>query len=84
MCLKGPTEVPSSLKRTPPLVSNPVPASVATSNGRKFIISSNRNLPCWASSQWLSRDPGGAGTAAFLPGGKLEGNGVGVTNRRQD
>lgn len=39
VCLKGPMEVPSSPKRTPPLPRNHVQASVTTHNGRKFILS---------------------------------------------
>lgn len=59
VCLKGPTEVPSCPKRTPPLLSYFVQASGTTHNGRKFILSCNRNLTSWGSSGWLLRDQGG-------------------------
>lgn len=69
-CLKGPTEVPSSPKRTPPFLSHCVQASGTTHNRRKFIISCNRNLPCWGSCFCETREGG----SCCLPCGKLEGN----------
>lgn len=64
-CLKGPTEVPSSPKRTPPLLSNCVQALVTTHKRRKFILSSNRNLSLLGFFSVALERPGKLGAVAL-------------------